>query len=91
MKIVHKEHLIYMNVDTSFQISDYTMRIHYHFSMTMINKGVIRLHEKIQDSLSVIDLLSNGFDGGIPKVLRDLKPLYLLNPSNNFLSGRIPL
>ncbi|KAJ6865432.1 receptor-like protein 47 [Populus alba x Populus x berolinensis] len=32
----------------------------------------------------------NGFEGGIPEVLRDLKALHLLNLSNNFLRGGIP-
>ncbi|KAJ6865450.1 receptor-like protein 7 [Populus alba x Populus x berolinensis] len=54
MKNVHNEPLIYMQADTT------------------------------------IDLSSNGFEGGIPEVLGDLKALHLLNLSNNFLSGRIP-
>ncbi|XP_011032783.1 PREDICTED: receptor-like protein 12 [Populus euphratica] len=90
MKTVHKEHLIYMQVNTSFNISDYSMRIQYQLSMTMTNKGVMRLYEKIQDSLSAIDLSSNGFEGGIPEGLGDLKALHLLNLSNNLLSGGIP-
>ncbi|KAG6745339.1 hypothetical protein POTOM_051999 [Populus tomentosa] len=45
---------------------------------------------KIQDSLTAIDFSSNGFEGGIPEVLGDLKALHLLNLSNNFLSGGIP-
>jgi Leucine-rich repeat (LRR) protein len=90
MKNVRNEHLIYMQVDTSFQISGYSMIIQYQFSMIITNKGVMRLYEKIQDSLSAIDLSSNGFEGGIPEVLGDLKALHLLNLSNNFLSGGIP-
>ncbi|KAJ6865442.1 hypothetical protein NC651_035875 [Populus alba x Populus x berolinensis] len=58
MKTVHKEHLIYMQVNTSFKISDYSMRIQYQFSMTMTNKGVMILYEKIQDSLTTIDFSS---------------------------------
>jgi len=79
-----------MQVDISFQTSDYPMIFDYQFSMTITNKGVMRLYEKIQDSLSAIDLSSNGFEGGIPEVLGDLKELHLLNLSNNFLSGGIP-
>ncbi|KAI5561406.1 hypothetical protein BDE02_16G113600 [Populus trichocarpa] len=90
MKTVHKEHLIYMQVNTSFQITEFLMTIQFQFSMTMTNKGVMRLYEKIQDSLTAIDLSSNGFEGRIPEVLGDLKELHLLNLSNNFLSGRIP-
>jgi len=66
------------------------MNEQYEYSMTMTNKGVMRLYEKIQDSLTAIDLSSNGFEGGIPEALGDLKELHLLNLSNNFLSGGIP-
>jgi len=44
----------------------------YEYSMKMTNKGVMRLFEKIQDSLTAIDLSTNGFEGGIPEVLGDL-------------------
>jgi len=90
MKNVRNEHLIYMQVGISYQIFGDSMTIPYQFSMTITNKGVMRLYEKIQDSLSAIDLSSNGFEGGIPEVLGDLKELHLLNLSNNFLSGGIP-
>jgi Leucine-rich repeat (LRR) protein len=90
MKNVRNEHLIYMQVDTSSNKSNYTMNEQYEYSMTMTNKGVMRLYEKIQDSLTAIDLSSNGFEGGIPEALGDLKELHLLNLSNNFLSGGIP-
>jgi Leucine-rich repeat (LRR) protein len=90
MKNVRNEHLIYMQANTSFQTSHITMHNRYDYSMTMTNKGVMRLYEKIQDSLTAIDLSSNGFEGGIPEVLGDLKQLHLLNLSINFLSGGIP-
>ncbi|KAI5561405.1 hypothetical protein BDE02_16G113500 [Populus trichocarpa] len=90
MKNVHNEHLIYMQANTSFRTSQIRMTAEYEYSMTMTNKGVMRLYEKIQDSLTVIDLSSNGFEGGIPEVLGDLKELHLLNLSNNFLSDGIP-
>jgi len=90
MKTVLKKHLIYMQANTRFQMSHYTMNHKYEYSMTMTNKGVMRLYEKIQDSLTAIDLSSNGFGGGIPEVLGDLKELHLLNLSKNFLSGGIP-
>nr|TKS07361.1 hypothetical protein D5086_0000113550 [Populus alba] len=90
MKTVHKEHLIYMQVNTSFIIYEFLITIQFQFSMTMTNKGVMRLYEKIQDSLTAIDFSSNGFEGGIPEVLGDLKALHLLNLSNNFLRGGIP-
>ena len=92
------QHLIYMQANTSFQTSRHTtnnmyehsMSKEYEYSMTITNKGVMRLYEKIQDSLTAIDLSSNGFEGGIPEVLGDLKALHLLNLSYNFLSGGIP-
>jgi Leucine-rich repeat (LRR) protein len=84
------QHLIYMQANASFQTSQIRMTDKYEYSMTMTNKGVMRLYEKIQDSLTVIDLSRNGFEGGIPEVLGDLKALHLLNLSNNFLSGGIP-
>ena len=90
MKNVHNEPLIYMQADTSIDISRASVTNPYPYSMTMTNKGVMILYEKIQDSLTAIDLSSNGFEGGIPEVLGDLKALHLLNLSNNFLSGRIP-
>ncbi|KAL9374439.1 hypothetical protein Peur_034059 [Populus x canadensis] len=84
------QHLIYMQANTSFQTSHSIMNNQYEYSMTMTNKGVMILYEKIQDSLTAIDLSRNGFEGGIPEVLGDLKALHLLNLSNNFLSGGIP-
>jgi len=90
MKNVRNEDLIYMQANTSSNKSNYTMNEQYEYSMTMTNKGVMRLYEKIQDSLTAIDLSSNGFEGGIPEALGDLKELHLLNLSNNFLSGGIP-
>jgi hypothetical protein len=58
MKNVRNEHLIYMQANTSFLTLHYTMNEQYEYSMTMTNKGVMRLYEKIQDSLTSIDLSS---------------------------------
>ncbi|XP_034924130.1 receptor-like protein 7 [Populus alba] len=90
MQNVHNENLIYMQAHISFQTSHHVMEYWYEYSMTMTNKGVMILYEKIQDSLTAIDFSSNGFEGGIPEVLGDLKALHLLNLSNNFLRGGIP-
>nr|TKS15222.1 leucine-rich repeat family protein [Populus alba] len=90
MQNVHNEHLIYIQANISFQTSHHVMEQWYEYSMTMTNKGVMILYEKIQDSLTAIDFSSNGFEGGIPEVLGDLKALHLLNLSNNFLRGDIP-
>nr|XP_034901908.1 receptor-like protein 47 [Populus alba] len=90
MQNVHNEHLIYMQANISFQTSHHVIENWYEYSMTMTNKGVMILYEKIQDSLTAINFSSNGFEGGIPEVLGDLKALHLLNLSNNFLRGGIP-
>ena len=90
MKTIYKERPLYMQVVSSFQLPGYGMMYHFHYSMIMINKGVMTLYEKIQEFLTAIDLSSNRFEGGIPDALGDLKELYLLNLSNNFLTGRIP-
>ncbi|KAF9665288.1 hypothetical protein SADUNF_Sadunf16G0107100 [Salix dunnii] len=70
--------------------SDHFLHYMYGYSMRMTNKGVVIFYEKIQDSLTAIDLSCNDFEGEIPVVLGDLKALHLLNLSNNFLSGGIP-
>ncbi|KAG5253449.1 receptor protein [Salix suchowensis] len=91
MKNVHGEPFLhYMQANTGFQISHHRMTNQYEYSMTMTDKGVMILYEKIQDSLTAIDLSCNDFEGAIPVVLGDLKALHLLNLSNNFLSGGIP-
>jgi Leucine-rich repeat (LRR) protein len=90
MKTIYKEHPLYMQVVSTFQLPGYKIVYSFHYSMTMTNKGVMRLYEKIQDSLTAIDLSRNRFEGGIPDALGDLKELHLLNLSNNFLSGGIP-
>jgi hypothetical protein len=79
MKNSRNVHLIYMQANTSFQTSHITMNDKYEHSMTMTNKGVMRLYEKIQDSLTAIDLSSNGFEGGIPEVLILREQSILLN------------
>ncbi|KAJ6303404.1 hypothetical protein OIU77_017307 [Salix suchowensis] len=91
MKNVHGDHFLnYMQANISFQMSHIRMIHKYEYSMTMTNKGVMTFYEKIQDSLTAIDLSCNDFEGEIPVVLGDLKALHLLNLSNNFLSGGIP-
>uniref|UniRef100_A0A6N2K8W1 Leucine-rich repeat-containing N-terminal plant-type domain-containing protein n=1 Tax=Salix viminalis TaxID=40686 RepID=A0A6N2K8W1_SALVM len=90
MKTIYKERPLYMQVVSSFRLTGYVMTVHFDYSMTMTNKGVLTSYEKIQEFLTAIDLSSNRFEGGIPDALGDLKELYLLNLSNNLLTGRIP-
>ncbi|KAK3410978.1 hypothetical protein EUGRSUZ_J03001, partial [Eucalyptus grandis] len=64
--------------------------VKYHYSMTIINKGIAMEYEKILEYLNVIDLSSNNFIGEIPNSVGSLTELRLLNISNNNLTGPIP-
>ncbi|KAK3410975.1 hypothetical protein EUGRSUZ_J02998, partial [Eucalyptus grandis] len=64
--------------------------VKYHYSMTIINKGIAMEYAKILGYLNVIDLLSNNFIGEIPNSVGSLTELRLLNISNNNLTGPIP-
>uniref|UniRef100_A0A6N2KGP4 Receptor-like protein 12 n=1 Tax=Salix viminalis TaxID=40686 RepID=A0A6N2KGP4_SALVM len=90
MKTIYIERPLYMQVVSSFHLTGYQTTVNFDYSMTMTNKGVLTLYKKIQEFLTAIDLSSNRFEGGIPDALGDLKELYLLNLSNNLLTGRIP-
>ncbi|XP_030539642.1 receptor-like protein 6 [Rhodamnia argentea] len=62
----------------------------FHYSMSVIAKGIQMNYSKIQEHLALIDLSSNNFSGAIPETIRSLKQLKLLNFSNNMLSGALP-
>ncbi|KAK3410981.1 hypothetical protein EUGRSUZ_J03004 [Eucalyptus grandis] len=64
--------------------------VKYHYSMTIINKGIAMEYEKILEYLIVIDLSSNNFIGEIPNSIGSVTELRLLNFSNNNLTGPIP-
>ncbi|KAJ7968208.1 putative Leucine-rich receptor-like kinase family protein [Quillaja saponaria] len=49
-----------------------------------------RVHPKVQEDFTAIDISSNKFEGEIPNFIGDLEGLYLLNLSNNRFVGSIP-
>ncbi|KAK2990374.1 hypothetical protein RJ640_014135 [Escallonia rubra] len=62
----------------------------YLYSMTMTNKGVKLIYERILGVFTAVDLSSNKFRGEIPESIGHLKGLQLLSLSNNNLTGGIP-
>ena len=62
----------------------------YQDSIEVILKGLETALPKIPTIFTIIDLLSNKFQGEIPKVLGRLRFLRLLNLSHNSLTGHIP-
>ncbi|XP_015059994.1 receptor-like protein 7 [Solanum pennellii] len=75
----------YMEPD---MISSYTS---YEDSVSLVIKGHDIELERISTIMTTIDLLSNHFEGVIPKTLKDLSSLWLLNLSHNNLIGHIPM
>ncbi|XP_044509592.1 receptor-like protein 6 [Mangifera indica] len=61
-----------------------------YYSVTLFVKGVEIQIEKILSIFTSIDISNNLFEGGIPKVIGQLKSLRLLNLSRNSLTGEIP-
>lgn len=78
----------YMQVDIIISVGGW--RLVYVHSMTITNKGVKLLYEKILNKFTAFDFSSNKFSGWIPEFLGSLKEIQLLNFSNNDLSGGIP-
>ncbi|XP_075098478.1 receptor-like protein 9DC3 [Nicotiana tabacum] len=64
--------------------------IMYKDSVRLVIKGQDIELERITTIMTAIDLSSNHFDGVIPKTLKDLGSLWLLNVSHNNLRGDIP-
>ncbi|XP_027769353.1 receptor-like protein 6 [Solanum pennellii] len=69
------------------QLSEYSM---YEDSVSLVIKGHDIELEKINTIMTTIDLSSNHFEGVIPKTVKDLGSLRLLNLSRNNLKGPIP-
>ncbi|RVW94838.1 Receptor like protein 42 [Vitis vinifera] len=90
MKILESKHLTYMQVGIKFQVSGHLWTAYYTCSMTMVNKGMERVYEKIPDIFTAADLSSNKFEGEMAECIGKAKGLHLLNLSNNALSGQIP-
>ncbi|KAH0693548.1 hypothetical protein KY285_020645 [Solanum tuberosum] len=66
---------------------DLDVNIRYIDSVKLVIKGQ---DIDLERTMTVIDLSSNHFDGVIPKALKDLSSLWLLNLSHNDLREDIP-
>ncbi|XP_049347431.1 receptor-like protein 6 [Solanum verrucosum] len=63
----------------------------YEDSVSLVIKGQDIELQRISTIMTTIDLSSNHFEGVIPKTLKDLSSLWLLNLSRNNLIGDIPM
>ncbi|WMV60172.1 hypothetical protein MTR67_053557 [Solanum verrucosum] len=63
----------------------------YEDSVSLVIKGQDIELQRINKIMTTIDLSSNHFEGVIPKTLKDLSSLWLLNLSHNNLIGAIPM
>ncbi|XP_049397484.1 receptor-like protein 9DC3 [Solanum stenotomum] len=63
----------------------------YEDSVSLVIKGQDIELQRISTIMTTIDLSSNHFEGVIPKTLKDLSSLWLLNLSRNNLRGDIPM
>nr|XP_010313778.1 receptor-like protein 54 [Solanum lycopersicum] len=63
----------------------------YEDSVSLVIKGQNIELQRISTIMTTIDLSSNHFEGVIPKTLKDLSSLWLLNLSHNNLRGDIPM
>ncbi|XP_020086855.1 receptor-like protein 12 [Ananas comosus] len=72
-----------------FSYLNYT-KSYYEDSVTVTFKGLDITLVKILTVFTSLDLSNNGFEGGIPESVGELKMLYLLNISHNSFSGEIP-
>ncbi|KAJ9686881.1 hypothetical protein PVL29_015650 [Vitis rotundifolia] len=90
MKSIDADNFTYMQASSGFATQTYKLYDNYTYSMTMTNKGMERVYEKIPGIFRAIDFSSNKFKGEIPTSIGTLKGLHLLNFSCNSLTGRIP-
>ena len=90
MKSIDADNFTYMQASSGFATQTYKLYDNYTYSMTMTNKGMERVYEKIPGIFRPIDFSSNKFKGEIPTSIGTLKGLHLLNFSCNSLTGRIP-
>ncbi|KAH0707854.1 hypothetical protein KY289_012930 [Solanum tuberosum] len=74
----------YMKTSDSFSVM-------YDDSVRLVIKGNDIELERITTIMTAIDLSSNHFEGVIPKALKELSSLWLLNLSHNNLRGDIPM
>nr|XP_017245857.1 PREDICTED: receptor like protein 30-like [Daucus carota subsp. sativus] len=80
--------LAYMDVIVLPSIAGWILSVDY--TMTITNKGVKLLYEKVSNLITFVDLSSNKFTGKIPDSMESFKNLHFLNLSNNVLNGAIP-
>lgn len=80
--------LSYLNITVLPSIAGWTVTL--DFSITITNKGVKLLYEKVSNMVTFIDLSSNNFTGKIPDSISSFTNLHFLNLSSNGLNGAIP-
>ncbi|WMV07489.1 hypothetical protein MTR67_000874 [Solanum verrucosum] len=71
--------------------SEKSFYIMYEVSVRLVIKGQEIELERINTIMTAIHLSSNHFEGVIPKTLKNLNALWLLNLSRNNLKGDIPM
>ena len=71
-------------------MGDNSDHYYYNDSMTLVNKGVEMVLEKILTIYLAIDLSNNRFSGEIPNSMGNLKALIILNLSSNGFMSHIP-
>ncbi|XVF65291.1 hypothetical protein PTKIN_Ptkin09bG0236400 [Pterospermum kingtungense] len=64
---------------------------YYQDSVTIVNKGLVKVFEKILTTFTCVDLSNNRFHGIIPDEIGNLTYLRVLNLSQNSFSSQIPL
>ncbi|WRX20510.1 Leucine-rich repeat - like 10 [Theobroma cacao] len=69
---------------------DYIGEENYQDSVTIVNKGLEMVLEKILTIFTCLDLSNNSFHGRIPEEIQNLGSLIVLNLSHNSFSGQIP-
>ncbi|KAK7856984.1 receptor-like protein 6 [Quercus suber] len=87
---VSRANPIYLIVLFTITSQNFVWYGYFSFSLELTNKGIEIVYEKVQDTLKVVDLSNNRFEGEISEVIGNLKGLHLLNLSNNCLTGHIP-
>ncbi|KAK8308045.1 hypothetical protein V6Z11_D02G029300 [Gossypium hirsutum] len=70
---------------------DYIGENYYQDSVTIVNKGIEMLYQKVLTILTCLDLSNNSFHGRIPEEIQMLRSLRVMNLSNNGFYGEIPL
>jgi len=66
------------------------VNLYYQDSVTVISKGLQIELVKILTIFTSFDFSSKHFEGHIPRELLNFKEIYVVNLTNNALSGEIP-